>query len=142
MNKFSKGALNLPPEQEAIRAKCFHPTGTFVEFKNEEVEQSIPDRFEKIVTQFPDHIAVEIGNQTCTYAELNGMANRFARVILAEQGNKPEPVGLLFEKGVEQIVAMLGVLKAGKILVLLDPRFPNERVASILEDFTGWVRDF
>jgi len=54
MNKFSKGALNLPPEQEAIRAKCFHPTGTFVEFKKEEIEQSIPERFEKIVRQYPE----------------------------------------------------------------------------------------
>jgi len=41
----------LPPEQEAIRAKCFHPSGAFVEFANEEVEQSIPERFEKIVAQ-------------------------------------------------------------------------------------------
>ena len=36
-----------PPEQQVIRAKCFHPTGAFVEFKKEEVEQSIPERFEK-----------------------------------------------------------------------------------------------
>jgi hypothetical protein len=38
----------LPPEQEAIRAKCFHPTGKFVEFLKEEVEQSIPEQFEKM----------------------------------------------------------------------------------------------
>jgi hypothetical protein len=37
-----------PPEQEAIRAKCFHPSGIFVDFAKEEIEQSIPERFEKI----------------------------------------------------------------------------------------------
>ena len=36
----------LPPEQEAIQAKCIHPTGRFVEFTQDEVEQSIPRRFE------------------------------------------------------------------------------------------------
>ena len=49
MSDFSQRVTNLPPEQEAIRAKCFHPTGKFVEFTKTEVEQSIPERFEKIV---------------------------------------------------------------------------------------------
>ena len=38
--------MRLPPEQETIRAKCFHPRGTFVEFPEEDVETSIPARFE------------------------------------------------------------------------------------------------
>ncbi|MGH6875211.1 MAG: non-ribosomal peptide synthetase, partial [Aestuariivirgaceae bacterium] len=125
---------HLPPEQEAIRAKCFHPTGRFVEFKKEEVEQSIPERIEKIVRMYPERIAVKAGDQTCTYAELDAMANGVARTILARQDNRPKCVGLLFEKGAEQIAAMVGVLKAGNIVVLLDPRFPHERVAAILED--------
>lgn len=49
----------LPPEQEAIRAKCFHPTGAFVEFKREEVEQSIPDRFEQMVRLHPQSLALK-----------------------------------------------------------------------------------
>lgn len=44
--------FQLPPEQEGIRAKCFHPTGKFVEFPKE-VEQSIPERFERIVKLLP-----------------------------------------------------------------------------------------
>jgi hypothetical protein len=39
--------LRLPPEQEAIQVKCFRPTGKFVEFPKEEVEQSILERFEQ-----------------------------------------------------------------------------------------------
>ena len=41
--------MKLPPEQQAIRDGCFHPSGTFVEFPIEDVETSIPARFEKIV---------------------------------------------------------------------------------------------
>jgi len=59
MNDILRPVTKLPPEQEAIKAKCFHPTGTFVEFKKEEVEQLIPQRFEKIVRQYPERIAVK-----------------------------------------------------------------------------------
>jgi len=53
----------LPPEQLAIRAKCFHPSGIFIEFKKEEVEQSIPERFERIVRKHPDRLAVKTANR-------------------------------------------------------------------------------
>jgi hypothetical protein len=45
MSDYPKYLLKLPPEQQAIRDKCFHPTGAFVEFKKEGIEQSIPERF-------------------------------------------------------------------------------------------------
>ena len=45
--------MKLPPEQQAIREKCYHPSGTFVEFPIEDVETSIPERFEKIVRLYP-----------------------------------------------------------------------------------------
>jgi hypothetical protein len=48
----------LPPEQQAIRDRCFHPAGTFVEFPMEDVETSIPDRFAKIVRRYPNRIAI------------------------------------------------------------------------------------
>jgi amino acid adenylation domain-containing protein len=124
----------LPPDQQAIRDKCFHPTGTFVEFPKEEIEQSIPERFEKIVRLYPDRIAVKTANQAWTYAELNGMANRLARAILAERGSGAEAIGILFEKSALMAAAMLGVLKAGKFFVLLDPSFPKERLGFFLDN--------
>ena len=78
----SKPGTNLPPEQEAIRAKCFHPSGTFVEFKKEEIEQSIPERFEKVVGKYPDRLAVKLVDRSYTFDELNKAANRVAWAIL------------------------------------------------------------
>jgi amino acid adenylation domain-containing protein len=124
----------LPPEQLAIRDKCFHPSGIFIEFKKEEVEQSIPERFEKIVRNFTDRIAVKIDGQDVTYAELNAMANRVARAITAENVSETKPVALLFAKGIPQVAAMLGVLKAGRFFVPLDPALPKDRTAATLED--------
>lgn len=91
--------LRLAPEREAIRAKCFHPTGTFVEFKKEETEQSIPQRFEKIAGAFPDRIAVKSLGQALTYDALNKAANRIAHAILAVRGDIQEPIFLLLNKG-------------------------------------------
>ena len=79
MNQFF---ANLPPEQQAIRAKCFHPTGAFVEFKKEEVEQSVPECFKQQVARYPDRVAVKTKADALTYAELNQAANRVAHAIL------------------------------------------------------------
>ena len=127
-------SASLPPDQQAIRDKCLHPSGTFVEFPKEDVETSIPERFEKIVRMYPDSLAVKTDSRSVTYAELNAMANRVAHAIVAERGNRPESIGTLLGKGVEQIAAMLGILKAGKFFTLLDPSFPTERLSLVLED--------
>lgn len=124
---------HLPPEQEAIRARCFHPAGTFVEFKKDEIEQSIPGRFEQMVRQFPNRIAVKTRDQSLTYAELNSWANRLARTILVQRAPREEPIGLLLTKGVSLVVSVFGALKAGKIYVLLDPSHPSARNRFILD---------
>jgi amino acid adenylation domain-containing protein len=134
MNASSKLSTRLPAEQEAIRAKCFHPSGAFVEFAKEEVEQSIPERFEKIVRLYPDRIAVKTKSHQLTYEELNKAANRVARAILSQRGTGQEPIGLLFPKGVPLVVSILGTLKAGKIGMPMDPTFPQAGLSYLLEN--------
>ena len=41
MNDHAKFTAHPPPDRQAIQAKCFHPSGTFIEFGKEEVEQSM-----------------------------------------------------------------------------------------------------
>jgi amino acid adenylation domain-containing protein len=134
MNDISSTFPVLPREQEAIRAKCFHPAGTYVAFRAEEIEQSIPERFEKIAAIYPDRLAVKTKERTLTYDELNRAANGVARAVLAQRSESGEPIALLFEHGAAAIAAMLGVLKAGMICVPLDPGHPPERVTSLLKD--------
>jgi amino acid adenylation domain-containing protein len=134
MGDLSNLMPDLPTEQQAIWARCVHPTGTFVEFTEAEIEQSIPDRFERQVAKHPDRLAVKLEQGALTYHELNQVANRVARAILARLGPGPEPVGLLFENGAQAISALFGVLKAGKFYVPIDPSFPHGRIAAILAD--------
>src|SRR5262245_23708785 len=134
MSSAANANFPLPPEQEAIRAKCFHPSGTFIEFPIEEIEQSISDRFEKIVRLYPERLAVKMGDQALSYEQLNQAANRIARGILDRQGPGQKPVAVLFEQGIEAIAAILGVLKAGKFYVPISPSLPSARIAAILDD--------
>ena len=134
MSELSAFPTKLPPEQETIRAKCFHPSGTFVEFAKEEIAQSIPERFETMVRKFPNRIAIKTKDQTFTYDELNKNANRMAHEILNECGKGNRPVVILMEHGTDVLGAILAVLKAGKIYVPLDPTYPVERLSYMLRD--------
>ncbi|CAN5499462.1 hypothetical protein BH10PLA2_BH10PLA2_04440 [soil metagenome] len=110
------------------------PTNPFRMFRVEHVEQSIPARFEQQVASDPGKIAVGTANQELTYEELNQAANRLALAILELRGAQAEPVAFLLNHGCPQIVAIFGILKAGKIYVPLDASHPQARNATVLEN--------
>jgi amino acid adenylation domain-containing protein len=106
----------------------------FERFEQEEVEQSVPGRFEQQVRQYPQRIAVKTAKRQITYEALNRAANCIAHTLLDRQGEGQEPVALLLPHDVEMVAAILGVLKAAKIYVPLDAAFPPVRNAVALED--------
>ncbi len=110
------------------------PGEDFVRFASFEIEQSIPERFEAQVRLHGDRIAIRNGRESLSYAALNRASNRVARAILSRDDDRNAPVALLLEHGVSPVVAILGILKAGKAYVTLDPSYPESRLAYILED--------
>ena len=126
--------ITLPPEQQAIRDRCVHPAGAFTEFRQEDVEQSISDRFESVLGKYANRVAVKTMDCTLTYAELNRAANRVAHTILSQRGEGEEPIALLVEQGITAIVMLLGVLKAGKFYVPLNPSYPRARLVDVVRD--------
>jgi amino acid adenylation domain-containing protein len=124
----------LMTSDHAARSQCFHPNGRFIEFSREEIQHSIPERFETVVRKYPDRLATKTKNYSLTYKELNDAANHVAQRILSQRGPKSEPVPLLMEHDAPVIGAMLGILKAGKFYVPLDPSLPHLRMQYILED--------
>ncbi len=105
-----------------------------IDFKREELESSIPARFEKVVALYPAQVALKEENRVLCYKELNSEANRLARTLLSHCGERTEPIVLLFENGISMLSAILGVLKSGKLYVALDPSYPTARIATILDD--------
>lgn len=134
MQTSSSDITGLPSQQQALRTRCFHPRGTFVEFNQEEIEQSVPDRFEDQVCKHSRRVAIKTKDNELTYDDLNKAANRIAHAILAERGERQEQVAILCHQGAVAIAATLGVLKAGKTYVPLDPTVPTARNSHILKD--------
>ncbi|ARU62939.1 hypothetical protein CBW65_19595 [Tumebacillus avium] len=82
----------------------------------------------------PDAVAVICGEEQLTYRELDVQAERLASFLQA-QGIGPELlVGLCVERTPEMIIGMLGILKAGGAYLPLDPHYPQERIAFMLND--------
>ncbi|MFL7966359.1 AMP-binding protein, partial [Pseudomonas kielensis] len=84
-------------------------------------QQTIHGLFEEQVQRTPDAVAVIRGGQRLTYHALNERANRLAH-YLRKQGVKPDSrVAICVERGIDMVVGLLAILKAGGGYVPLDP---------------------
>ena len=90
--------------------------------------------FESQAARTPDRTAVVIGDERCTYAELNRRANQLARYIRSTGIEPGQPVAVLHEPSIELIVSLLAVLKAGCPYVPVAPDYPQSRVDAILRE--------
>jgi amino acid adenylation domain-containing protein len=82
----------------------------------------------------PDAVAVEDDGQRLTYGELERRANRLAWCLRARGVGPDVLVGVCMEKSAEVVVVLLGILKAGGAYVPMDPAYPDDRLAFLLED--------
>jgi len=90
--------------------------------------------FQDQARRTPGATAVVFGGEALTFAELDARANRLAH-DLAALGVGPEVrVGICLERGLELMVAILGVMKAGGAYVPVDPSHPAERIGYVLGD--------
>jgi len=110
----------------------FELNGTAVDFP--EKESALHQLIERQVERTPDSVAVEFEAQTLTYRQLNSRANQLAH-FLRKQGAGPDVlVGVSLDRSLDMVVALLGVLKAGAAYVPLDPTYPADRLAFMVED--------
>jgi amino acid adenylation domain-containing protein/FkbM family methyltransferase len=97
-------------------------------------DQCIHHLFEQQAARTPDRLAVLFHDEHLSYAQLNERANRLAH-RLRRLGVGPETfVAIYMERSPEMVIGLLGVLKAGAGYVPLDPAYPPERLAFMLED--------
>ena len=97
-------------------------------------DECLHELFEAQVDKSPEAIAVVFEDQQVTYRQLNNRTNQLAH-YLQKLGVGPDVlVGLCLDRSIEMIVGLLAILKAGGAYLPLDPSYPKERIASILED--------
>ncbi|ASS74684.1 hypothetical protein CIG75_06660 [Tumebacillus algifaecis] len=90
--------------------------------------------FEAQALKTPDNKAVILGDEYLTYRELNERANRLANFLQARGVGHESLVGIYMGRTLEMMVAMIGILKAGGAQVMLEPSYPQDRLAKMLED--------
>ncbi|AVO54972.1 non-ribosomal peptide synthase/polyketide synthase [Ectopseudomonas mendocina] len=98
------------------------------------LQRGVHQLFEEQAARTPTAPALAFGEQRLDYAALNRQANRLAHALI-ERGVGPDSlVGVAMERSVEMVVALLAILKAGGAYVPVDPEYPIERQAYMLED--------
>jgi len=90
--------------------------------------------FEKQVEQTPNNIALSFTGVELTYSELNQKANQVAHYLLSKNVQPDQLVGVLLDRSIDMIVAMMGVLKSGAAYLPLDPTYPKDRIEYMLQD--------
>ncbi|MCX4983997.1 non-ribosomal peptide synthetase [Streptomyces sp. NBC_00572] len=93
---------------------------------------SLPQLFAAQVARTPEAVAVTLGGERLTYAELDRRANRLAHRLIAEGVRPGSRVVLFLERSLEAVVAILAVVKAGAVYIPLDTRYPADRIELIV----------
>lgn len=96
--------------------------------------QNVVQLFEARAVQQAQDIAVISPEGTLTYGELNERANRLAHFLRARGVVADTRIGICADRTTEMVVAILAVLKAGGAYVPMDPAYPEERLAYMVED--------
>jgi amino acid adenylation domain-containing protein len=123
---------SLPVLTEAERDELLHKWNrTASEYPR---DKTIRELVEAQVEKTPDAVALVFEDQELTYRELNARANQLAH-HLQKLGVGPDfLVGIYVERSLEMVIGILGILKAGGAYLPLDPSYPNDRIAFMLED--------
>ncbi|RCH03728.1 D-alanine--poly(phosphoribitol) ligase, subunit 1 [Pseudomonas aeruginosa] len=98
------------------------------------LQRGVHRLFEEQVERTPMAPALAFGEERLDYAELNRRANRLAHALIERGVGADRLVGVAMERSIEMVVALMAILKAGGAYVPVDPEYPEERQAYMLED--------
>lgn len=97
-------------------------------------DKTITQLFEEQVEKTPDNIAVVFENQKLTYRELNERANSLANYLRSQKIGRNDIVGIMVNRSLEMIISILAVLKSGACYIPIDPEYPQDRIAYMLNN--------
>lgn len=95
--------------------------------------QTLHGLFSRQARARPDATALKMGTSRRTYGEVEAEANRLAHRLVAAGVVPGDRIGLLIDRSIDQVMAMLGILKAGAAYLPLDPEYPDARLQVLLK---------
>ncbi|HET6731342.1 amino acid adenylation domain-containing protein, partial [Mycobacterium sp.] len=95
---------------------------------------TLPALVQAQVADTPDAVAVVYEGRRYTYREINESANRVAHWLIRQNVGTEDRVAVLLDKSPELVITALGILKAGAVYLPVDPTYPEDRLAFILDD--------
>jgi 3-oxocholest-4-en-26-oate---CoA ligase len=98
------------------------------------VALNIADLAEHAIDAVPDRVALICGDEQLTYAQLEEKANRLAHYLIDQGVRKDDKVGLYCRNRIEIVIAMLGIVKAGAILVNVNFRYVEGELRYLFEN--------
>lgn len=96
-------------------------------------ERSVLAWLEGAMTARPDAVALVAGEMQMSYGKLHEQANILASLLQELPVRQEQVVALLMDRGIELITAIIAVMRTGGAFLLLDPQYPDERLASMLQ---------
>src|SRR5881628_763048 len=96
--------------------------------------EPVPEQVAARAAEEPDTIALSAGREALTYRELDCRANRLANYLLSIGVGRGSLVGLCLPRSLDMVVGALGIWKAGGTYLPMDPAYPADRLAFMLED--------
>ncbi len=124
------GQLQLLSEEERLELI----TGFNQTMADHPLDRTVVELFEAQVAERPGAVAVIDGDRELTYGDLDAASNRLARHLITLGIGPESVVGVYMERSQELIVSLLAVWKAGAAYLPLDPDYPRDRLAFMLDD--------
>ena len=92
------------------------------------------EAFEQQALRQPDAVALTLHGAAITYSELDARANRLAGLLRAKGAGPDAPVGVCAHRSFDMVLGLLAALKAGIAYLPLDPAYPADRLAYMVDD--------
>ena len=123
-------AVDIIPPEEKNLIKTFS-SGPSVDFPYNRLVTELIDQHAK---KDPTRTAIIYGNRRLTYGELEGQSNRLAAYLVENGLQTEDKVGIMMDRSIETVTAVLAVWKAGGAYIPIDPGLPVKRIATIIDD--------
>jgi amino acid adenylation domain-containing protein len=119
-----------------LESKLLQWNDTAVDYpKDKALHHIIADR----ATEFSNKTALTFHDQSVSYKSLNDQANQLAALLIQNNVQVGDTIGLLSDRSPEMLICLLAIMKSGAAYVTLDPEYPNKRIEYMLADSSAKI---